>query len=89
MESVASTAEYQELEQKHARHLNMMQENVSVPPAWLNPSAPGSQSPKTGPSGIQQNDGQDQSQRPNTWVLLPGKACEATCDFAWRLDREE
>ena len=27
--NVSSTAEYQELEQKHNRHLNMMQENVS------------------------------------------------------------
>ena len=29
MESAAQTPEYQELEQKHARHLNMLQENVS------------------------------------------------------------
>jgi hypothetical protein len=27
MESAAQTPEYQELEQKHARHLNMLQEN--------------------------------------------------------------
>ena len=30
MESAAQTPEYQELEQKHARHLNMLQENVSL-----------------------------------------------------------
>ena len=30
MESTAQTPEYQELEQKHARHLNMLQENVSL-----------------------------------------------------------
>ena len=30
MESAAQTPEYQELEQKHARHLNMLQENVSI-----------------------------------------------------------
>lgn len=29
MESVATTNAYIEFEQKHARHINMMQENVS------------------------------------------------------------
>ena len=35
VETVATNAKYQEFEQKHARHLNMLQENVSYPKQQL------------------------------------------------------
>jgi hypothetical protein len=49
VESIASSPAYIEFEQKHARHINMLQENV-ICFIMLGP-----QLAQTGPSRIQQN----------------------------------